>query len=258
MDIISALILGIVQGFTEWLPISSSGHLVIAHEIFGIEKNAEFDIMLMLGTTAALVIYFREKILWILKGLISFSPPSLQYIKMIILAGIPTAILAFFGRTFFKTLFYEPIIVSLLIFATGVFLFFASRAKNIGKKIKSKSAILVGIAQGLASSPGISRSGSTIGTALLMGIEPREAAEFSFIIGIPAMSIASILEFAQAPPGMLGADIIIAGLLASFAAGYLSIGFFMEILKRGKFSYFAYYCILAGLMLSLAIFLLGK
>lgn len=249
MDIISALILGLVQGFSEWLPISSSGHLVIAHQFFSIPNSAEFDITLMLGTTLALAIYFREKLFWILSGLLKNTSESKNYLLLIILAGIPTAIIGFAGRKFFKTLFYEPLIVCAFIFITGIFLFFASRAKVSKSELENKDALLVGVAQGIAVAPGISRSGSTIGTALLLGVEPAQAAQFSFIIGLPAMAVASVLEFASASySGIIEYDAIAAGFVASFLAGYVSIGFFMEILKRGKLIYFAYYCLIAPLI----------
>ncbi len=240
-----ALLLGLVQGFTEWLPISSSGHLVIAHSLFNIPSNAAFDIVLMLGTIAALLLYFRAKIIWLLKGVIGMEQTALRYVLLLIIAGIPTAIIGFAGKKLFEGLFAMPFIVSLFIITTGIFLFIASAATNRKKQIGTSDALLVGLAQGIAVAPGISRSGSTIGTALLLGVEPKAAAEFSFIVGIPAMIIASLMEF-QGMSGVGSSDIAI-GIAASFIAGYASIGFFMEILKRGKLRWFAYYCILAGI-----------
>ncbi|MFA6036406.1 MAG: undecaprenyl-diphosphate phosphatase [Candidatus Micrarchaeia archaeon] len=249
MDILQALLLGLVQGFTEWLPISSSGHLVIAHTLLNIPSNAAFDIVLMIGTIAALLIYFREKIIWLLKGIISREKGAVHYVLLLVLAGIPTGIIGFAGKKFFEGLFAMPFLVSIFIFITGLFLFLASRAKNASKPITTTSAFAVGIAQGIAVAPGISRSGSTIGTALLLGVEPKAAAEFSFIVGIPAMIVASLLEFQGM--GGVGSSALAIGLLASFAAGYASIGFFMEILKRGKLAWFAYYCLAAGIAFAL-------
>jgi undecaprenyl-diphosphatase len=249
MDLLQALLLGLVQGFTEWLPISSSGHLVMAQTLLNIPANAAFDVVLMVGTIAALLIYFREKLRWLANGIIRMQPDAIRYVLLLILAGIPTGIIGFAGKKLFEGIFAMPFVVSIFIFITGIFLFIASRAKNAGKPITTTSALAVGIAQGIAVAPGISRSGSTIGTALLLGVEPKAAAEFSFLVGIPAMIIASLLEF-QGMSGV-GSSALAIGLLASFAAGYVSIGFFMEVLKRGKLQWFAYYCLAAGIVFAL-------
>ncbi len=246
LNIVSAVFLGLVQGFTEWLPISSSGHLVVVQSLLGIDVPPEFDIAIMAGTTLALVIYFRERILALMRGLLEQKRESVDYFIMIALAGIFTAIIGFSGKKFFKGLFGEPVIVSLLIVVTGIFLLIASRAKGSGK-LNPKKASLIGIAQGIAVAPGISRSGSTIGTAMLLGVKPKDAAVFSFLIGAPAMAIASTIEFLGAEGAGAGFPELAAGTAAAFIAGYIGIGFFMKILEQGKLKWFGYYCILAGL-----------
>jgi len=248
MDVFSALLLGLIQGFTEWLPISSSGHLVIAQSLLHISAPAEFDIVIMLGTIAALLLYFRKKIITLANGLLRREPNAVKYILLMLLAGIPTAIVGFAGKAFFKSLFSQPFIVSLFIILTGIFLYFASRKREQKKDLDAKSAFAVGLAQGIAVAPGISRSGSTIGTALLLGIKPTEAAEFSFLIGAPAMLVASLLEFKDLASTTFDMQLAAVGIVAAFIAGYASIAFFMEILKRGKLELFAYYCIIAGLL----------
>jgi undecaprenyl-diphosphatase len=248
MDLLSAILLGLLQGFTEWLPISSSGHLVVAQSLFGLDVPAEFDIVIMIGTILALLIYLRERIFWLLKGVLAKDRKALNYIYLMAIAGVLTAILGFAGKRFFKGLFAEPFTVSLLIIVTGLFLFIVSRYKPKKAELGVKEAAIIGLAQGISVAPGISRSGSTIGTAMLLGVEAKEAAEFSFLIGTPAMIVASLLELVDAPAVGLDISIILAGIISAFLAGYLSIGFFMEILKRGKLSWFAYYCILAGLV----------
>jgi len=248
MDVFSALVLGLIQGFTEWLPISSSGHLVIAQSLLHISAPAEFDIVIMLGTIAALLLYFRRKILSLANGLLHEDVQAVKYVILMAIAGIPTAIVGFAGKSFFKGLFSQPFIVSLLIMLTGIFLFFASRKRKQEKEIDTKSAFAAGLAQGLAVAPGISRSGGTIGTALLLGIKPTEAAEFSFLIGAPAMLVASLLEFRDLASTTFDMQLAAVGIVAAFISGYAGIGFFMEILKRGKLEFFAYYCILAGIL----------
>jgi len=254
MNLFEAIILGLIQGFTEWLPISSSGHLVVAHKLFGIAFSPEFDIALMIGTSLALLLYFRKKIFSLIKGIVLFKKPDLHYLKLIIIAGIPTAIIGFAGKKFFESFFVLPFIVSLCIIGTGLFLLIVSNYAKGNREVNEKSALFSGLAQGIAVMPGISRSGSTIGSLMLCGVKPEKAAEFSFIIGLPAMIIASILEFFQATGTVIQVDLMLAGIISSFLAGYVSIGFFMSLLKKGKLHYFAYYCILAGILFAFLTF----
>ena len=252
LDIFSAALLGIIQGFTEWLPISSSGHLVVAQSLLGIAAPPEFDIAIMAGTTLALVIYFQERIGALLRGLLRRERKSIDYSVMIALAGVFTAIIGFAGKSFFKGLFAKPVIVSLLIAVTGIFLLLASRAKE-GGVLDLKKASFIGIAQGIAVAPGISRSGSTIGTAVLLGVKPKEAAVFSFLIGAPAMAIASTIEFLGTEGGGILLPELVVGSITAFIAGYVGIGFFMKILEKGKLEWFGYYCVLAGLAFAAAL-----
>jgi undecaprenyl-diphosphatase len=256
MNFFEAIFLGLVQGFTEWLPISSSGHLVVAHALFGIAFSPEFDVSLMIGTSLALVLFFRKRIFGILKGTLLLEKQSLSYLKLIILAGIPTALIGFGGKRFFESFFAMPFVVSLCIMLTGAFLLIVSRfAKKIKNgEVTAKSAFLVGVAQGIAVMPGISRSGSTIGTAMLFGVSAEKAAEFSFIVGLPAMIIASVIEFASSAHLAVQFDLVFAGIIASFVAGYFSIGFFMGLLKKGKLYYFGYYCLVAGALFAFLTF----
>ena len=199
LTIIEAVFLGLLQGFTEWLPVSSSGHLVIFQSLFMITVPPDFDIVIMAGTIVALLVYFRKKISKLFFGIVECDREALNYFGLIVIAGLATGFIGFAGKSFFKALFAQPFTVSLLLIVTGIFLFIASRPQKPDGVVTPKSALLIGIAQGLAVAPGISRSGSTIGTALLLGVKPKDAAEFSFIIGIPAMIIASVLTFIEEP-----------------------------------------------------------
>jgi len=246
ITLVEALFLGLVQGFTEWLPISSSGHLVIFESLLGISVPADFNIVIMMGTIAALILFFRKKILLLILGIVTGERHALFYAALIVLSGIPTGIIGFAGKQFFMGLFDQPFIVSLLIIVTGIFLFIASRAKDQSKVVDPKSALLIGVAQGFAIAPGISRSGATIGTALLLGIKPKDAAEFSFLIGIPAMTIAAVLTFLEEPVSGSGFAPLLVAIIAAFIAGYASIGLFMIWLQENKLYYFAVYCVIAG------------
>jgi len=248
-----ALILGLLQGFTEWLPISSSGHLVIMQSLMGVKVPAQFDIVIMLGTIAALILYFRNRILSLIRGLSTGEPAAIRYILFIVIAGIATAAIAFPGKHFFTGLYDQPFIVCLLLIVTGLFLYAASRQKIHDTVLSNKSALLIGIAQAIAVAPGISRSGSTMGTAILLGIRPKDAAEFSFIIGIPTMLVATLITLAEEPSGGVPMVQMLVGITGAFVAGYVSIGFFMNLLEKNHLDYFAYYCIGAGTVFAILI-----
>jgi undecaprenyl-diphosphatase len=255
ITLLEALFLGLIQGFTEWLPISSSGHLVIFESLLGISIPADFNIVIMMGTIVALILYFRKKILTLLIGIFAFERTALIYAALIILSGIPTGIIGFAGKEFFKGLFSQPFVVSILLIINGIFLFIASRPKNQKREVDAKSALLIGVAQGCAIAPGISRSGATIGTALLLGIKPKDAAEFSFLIGIPAMTIAAMLTYFEEPVSGSGFAPLLVAIIAAFIAGYASIGLFMKWLQENKLYYFAIYCVIAGSIFALLFYL---
>jgi undecaprenyl-diphosphatase len=257
ITVFEALFLGLVQGFTEWLPVSSSGHLVIFESLLGISVPADFNIVIMMGTIAALILYFRKKIYLLVRGIVEFERPALTYAALIVLSGIPTGIIGFAGKEFFKGLFSQPFVVSLLLIVTGIFLFIASRPKNQKKEVDAKSALWMGVAQGCAIAPGISRSGATIGTALLLGVKPREAAEFSFMIGIPAMTIAAVLTYLEEPASGSEFAPLLVAIIAAFIAGYASIGLFMIWFQENRLYYFAIYCVVAGSVFAILTYPMG-
>jgi undecaprenyl-diphosphatase len=257
ITIVEALFLGLVQGFTEWLPISSSGHLVIFESLLGISVPADFNIVIMMGTIAALILYLRKKIFQLLSGMVALERTSLTYIGLIVLSGIPTALIGFAGKEFFKGLFSQPFVVSLLIIITGIFLLIASWAKNQNAAVDAKRSLWIGVAQGFAVAPGISRSGSTIGTALLLGVKPKDAAEFSFLIGIPAMTIAAVLTYLEEPVSGSGFAPLLVAIIAAFIAGYASIGLLMRWLQENRFYYFGVYCVIAGSIFAILTYRMG-
>jgi undecaprenyl-diphosphatase len=249
-----ALVLGLVQGFTEWLPISSSGHLVIIQSLLGISVPAAFDIVMMAGTIGALLLYFRDTLLSLAKGICAGDRTALRYCLFIVIAGIGTALVGFSGKAFFKGLFYQPFLVSCLLIVTGIFLFIASRAKPPAGEMTPQKSFLIGIAQGIAVAPGISRSGSTIGAALLLGIKAEDAAVFSFMIGIPAMTIASVLTFMEEPATTVTTIPLAVSTITAFIAGYASIGLLMKLLRENRLIIFACYCVGAGLLFAVLTF----
>lgn len=248
MEMASAIILGIIQGITEWLPVSSSAHLALANHFLGLGASVEFQVALNLGTLISLIVYMRNEIWQICKGVLSCEKKSMRLLYLIILAGIPTAIIGFAGKAFFEGMFSDVKLVSFALIITGILLLLTKFVKRKEGKISEPSAIAQGIAQGFAVAPGISRSGSTISAALLLGVSPKEAAKFSFLIGLPAFLIASLIEIRQASPLNADFSIFAVGIIISAVVGYLSIHALMRVLQEGKFHYFSYYCIALGLI----------
>ncbi|MCX8163520.1 MAG: undecaprenyl-diphosphate phosphatase [Candidatus Micrarchaeota archaeon] len=247
MNFFESLFLGLVQGFTEWLPISSTGHLVILQNFFKINTSAEFDIAIMLGTTLALIIYFRTKLFSLLKDLLKLKKESLDYLTLLLISGLVSAAIGFPLKDFFKSFFYSPILVCIFFLLNGLLIFLASKKSSFSSTLNPAIAFAVGLAQSISLLPGISRSGSTISIALILGVDKIKAAEFSFLLGIPSMLVASLVEFNYLN-NFMQLDLILIGIISAFIAGYVSIEFFFKILKEGKFVYFAYYSFIIGML----------
>ncbi|MDY6853346.1 MAG: undecaprenyl-diphosphatase UppP [Thermodesulfobacteriota bacterium] len=271
MTVPQALILGILQGLTEFLPVSSSGHLVVAqHYIEGFHQpGILFDVMFHMGTLFAVLIYYKRDILVILKSLFigfhfkgkyndrdSNIYKSQRRLAVLILAGtLPTFMIGFLFKDHIGILFTSVKFTASMLIVTGILLAFADRIK--GKKrdanvLTLKDSLLIGLVQGLSITPGISRSGSTITAGLFMGIDGKEAARFSFLLSIPAILGATALEI----PAILHikADDILActiGTLSAMITGIFAIRFLIRILKQEKLRYFAYYCWCLGSMVIL-------
>ena len=251
MSIFQAIILGIVQGLCEFLPVSSSGHLVLLQRVFGIEEGALFfNAMLHLGTLIAVCIYFRRT-LWKM-----IRHPFSKYPMFVVLATIPTVIMALLFNDFIEEAFGGNFLgVCFLI--TALFLFICSRIPKGRKTIKEMrwyDALIIGGMQGLAIPPGISRSGSTITGGLVRGFDQGFIAEFSFMMSIPAILGSAVLEFAKLPKSGLG-DVTIPGLvfgiLFAMISGFIAIKLVMDAIKKGKLGYFAVYCGVLGLLVIL-------
>jgi len=276
MDFIQAVISGIVQGLTEFLPVSSTGHLVLASaaykyvsgKSFVTAGNEEvfFDIMLHLGTLIALFIYFRKDIINLTRAFFkalknkTFSTDSEAMIPVYIAIGtVATAAVVIPLKDWFEADMGNPSIVGIQIMITGLLLFFtefwSSRMSNTTSVIDWKKSILIGIAQGIAVSPGISRSGTTIAAGLVTGLDRVTAARFSFLLCIPIIVLAIVFDAAdQLGQGNLLSfnwTSIIVGTIISAVVGYYCVKYFIIFLSKHKLDVFAYYCLAIGLFMFL-------
>lgn len=260
-----AVVLGIIQGLTEFLPVSSSGHLALAQYFFGIEgAQLFFDVMLHLGTLGAVIVVFQRDIRDIFVAIFGREPAprsdsAYQMTKksgrffalFVILGSIPTVIIALIFKTFVEKLFIMPLFVSGMLLTTGIVLWLSGRLSSVDdtpRDLNTVSALIIGTAQGIATLPGISRSGMTISTALMRGVNRVEAARFSLLLSVPAILGATLLELKDVASVGIPVWTIIAGTLAAFVVGYAAIRVLLRILRRGQFSRFAYYCWGIGIM----------
>lgn len=247
MDIWQAIILGIVQGLTEFLPISSSGHLVLLENLFGTGSNLVLTVALHLGSLIAVIVAFWADILYILKN------PFCDLSKKLIIATIPTVIIVLFFKTFIEDSFSGSFF--LVGFTITAFLLLITEiiAKQIKykKSISTKSAIVMGIAQGIASLPGISRSGSTICAGLLCGEHRDSVATFSFLMSIPII-VASCLYELLFSASTISVSVlpILVGMTFAFIFGLLAIKLMLKIIKKVEFTYFAIYLSLLVMLIS--------
>ncbi|SJZ31509.1 undecaprenyl-diphosphate phosphatase [Selenihalanaerobacter shriftii] len=245
MSTLESIILGIVQGITEFLPISSSGHLVIFQRLLGLkEPQLIYNVFLHFGTLIAVLIFYWKDI----KRLLSLDPKHNKERFLIIMASIPTAIIGFGLKDIFESLFGSILAVGVALVVTGLLLWLVENLDiKFNKSILDLSwfhVILIGIAQGMAITPGVSRSGSTIVAGLLLGLGRKEAARFSFLIFIPAVLGATLLETLDViQAGVIGINTValFTGMIISTIVGYLSIKFLLKLLENENLNYFAYY-----------------
>ena len=251
VSIIQAVFLGILQGLTEWLPVSSSGHLVLAQQFFSIDVPIFFDVMLHVGTAAVVVWFMRKEFLAMLKALLKLDFKS-KYGRwfMFLLAGsIITGLIGFFGYDFFASLFSQIKYVAAALFATGVFLLVIERLEKNGQ-LEFKHSALMGLAQGLAIIPGISRSGATVGAALIAGANREDAAKFSFMLAVPAIFGAALFEYVSSDVAVILTTSLVFGTLAAMIVGWLSLKLFLRIVLSKRLWMFGVYCIIISLILT--------
>lgn len=254
MDYIQALILGIIQGLTEFLPVSSSGHLELGKAILGSvpEENLTFTVVLHFATALSTIIIFRQDILKIITGLFQFkNNEEFKFSLKIVLSMIPAALVGVLLEDYIDAMFNGNVFfVGCMLLLTAGLLLLADKAKNTDKKLSEKSALIIGISQAIAILPGISRSGATISTAVLLGVDKEQSARFSFLMVVP-------LIFGKIAKDILGGDIslsssetfpMLVGFLAAFFTGLLACTWMIKLVKSSKLSYFSIYCLIVGLI----------
>ena len=248
MNFINSILLGIVQGLTEFLPISSSGHLVLGQHFLGIENSGILlEVVLHLGTLLSVLLYYRRDISDLLHGISKRDSESLHYMFMVAVATIPTVVVGLLFKPQLESLFLPKFVPYMLLITGGVLLTtkYASKAQ---KSITLKIAILVGCAQVFAMLPGISRSGMTISLALFLGIHRGDAAKFSFFMAIPVLLGAGILQLGDVGEMSVQVWPFFLGFLSAFISGYVVIKWLINLISNQHFWKFSYYCIFVGLI----------
>lgn len=255
MDVLDAIILGIIQGLTEFLPVSSSGHLELGKAILGDnsipEESLLFTVVLHFATALSTLVVFRKDVWDILKGIFRFKwNDDMKFALKIVISMIPAAIIGYTFEEELASLFDGNImLVGFMLIVTALLLFLADKAKNTNKKVSFSNAFIIGLAQAIAMLPGISRSGATISTSVLLGNDKTKAARFSFLMVVPLIL------------GKIGKDILSGelsyqsdnftslsiGFIAAFIAGLFACTWMISLVKNSKLTYFSIYCVIVGL-----------
>ena len=252
MIYLKSLILGLIQGLTEFVPVSSSGHLVLLRHFLGFEGMADlsFEAFVHLGSLVAVFIHFRKELFDLLKSVIYFNNPDFLSDRKICFwlfsATLVTGGIGLLSKNMIESFFTEPMFVAFMIALTGFILFISDRIRcgNLkSSELNFKKSVFIGIGQALAITPGISRSGTTITFTLLCGLERKSATMFAFLLSIPAILGSNLLEFrnlVKLENAMLLSYLI--GFLAAFISGYVVIGWLIKLIATSKLYYFSYYC----------------
>lgn len=252
MEIWEAIVVGIVQGMAEFLPISSSGHIVLTQFLLGIDNSGIlFEVVLHVGTLLSVLVFFRKKLWDLTKSLWTKEMvDERRWIFYLGLATVPAVILVLTPLgDLFESAYDNPVLVSGLLLVTGALLLAPKVIQAKSKELSWKTALFMGVGQAFAILPGISRSGSTITAGLLSGVKPEKAAEFAFLMSIPAIAGAVVKEkdsFQTLSDDLVMPFILGAG--AAFLSGLFAVYLVLAAIRRGKFEYFAYYCFAAGVI----------
>lgn len=254
MNYLDAIILGIVQGLTEFLPVSSSGHLELAKVLFGDKslpkESLTFTVVLHFATALSTLVIFRKEVFDIFKGLLRFKKNEEFFFSVkIIISMIPAVIIGLLFEKELEAFFNRNVLlVGFMLLITGLLLFLADKAKNTNKSVSYNNSFIIGISQAIAMLPGISRSGATISTSVLLGIDRTKAARFSFLMVVP-------LIFGKVAKDFMGGDISFAdesfgimfvGFIAAFISGLLACQWMISLVKNSKLYYFSAYCFIVG------------
>jgi len=258
MSLARAVILGLVQGLTEFLPISSSAHLIYFQKYLGINQpQLSFTVFLHFATFLAILLFFRKDLWEILKGFRNINRPktnpSTRILFLLVIGSLPVVVLGVLFKDKIEFVFSDIKLVSFFLILTGILLSFGDRIRNVHKGIletRIVDGLIIGIAQAVAILPGISRSGATIIFGLFCGLQRKWAVEYSFFLAVPAILGATLLKL----PGTLSMlnistlSFYIAGALAALSSGYWSLKVVLGFVQKGRLRYFAYYCVVLGLI----------
>ncbi|MCI5082631.1 MAG: undecaprenyl-diphosphate phosphatase [Saprospiraceae bacterium] len=253
-DLIRSIVLGIIQGLTEFLPVSSSGHLELGKFFMSDDSLAEESMLMTVtlhaATALSTLVVFRKDVLEIIQGLFQFKwNEEFIFSLKIIVSMIPAALVGILLEDQIEALFNKQILlVGLMLIVTGVLLFFADRAKDTGKKVSYGNAFLIGIAQAIAILPGISRSGATISTSVLLGIDRERAARFSFLMVVPLIfgkMAKDLLSGEMAAASSSFAELSL-GFVAAFVTGLLACTWMIKLVKNSNLTYFSIYCFIVA------------
>ncbi|MFH0990985.1 MAG: undecaprenyl-diphosphate phosphatase [bacterium] len=266
MTLLQAIVLGFIQGLTEFLPVSSSGHLVLASNLLHVAKTNDitFEVFVHFGTLLSVTLVFWKDIVGITDSTVK-AFTGMKFSKeyydasehfrlglLILLGSIPAAVIGIGFKEQIEAAFTDPKLVAVMLVVTGLILFLTRFAKPVeGKSVSPLSSVLIGVAQAFAILPGFSRSGSTISAALFLKVSPVKAARFSFLLSLPAVAGATIMKSREMIAIGLSSDVLIeicAGTIVAFITGYVAIKFLLKIVEKGKFSLFAYYCLIVGII----------
>ncbi|HKM43243.1 MAG TPA: undecaprenyl-diphosphatase UppP [Limnochordia bacterium] len=264
MTTIQAIVLGVIQGLTEFLPVSSSGHLVLFSRLFNVQQSSlVFEVMVHVGTLLAVLVVFRREVWLLIRSFFRLlrnprdaknqmkHDPGCRLLVALIVGTVPTVIAALVLRNQIEELFSSSLFVGFMLLVTGTILYVTERHKTTTKpldKISLRDGILIGLGQAVAMLPGISRSGTTIAAGLFRGLDRESAARFSFLLAIPAILGALVLSIGDLFSGtaQIGLGILGAGFIAAALTGYLAIHFLLDLVKRGKLVWFSYYTWIVG------------
>ncbi len=256
MGVLEALILGIIQGLTEFLPVSSSGHLEIVKALFGgnaVAKESMFMTVMLHGATAlSTIVIFRKDIMEIISGLFQFKWNEQKIFSLkIVLSMIPAAFVGVAFSDELELLFEgQVLLVGFMLVITALLLYFADKAKTTEKGVSYLSAVIIGVAQAIAILPGISRSGATISTTVLLGVDRAKATRFSFLMVVPLILGKMAKDLLSSDFTAQGEAVmpVVIGFIAAFITGLIACTWMIKLVKKSKLTYFSIYCVVVGLI----------